>query len=300
MIFRDYYRILELDTNKVNLNQIKSAYRELAKKYHPDLNIGNKRAEERFKDINEAYRVLTDPSGKRKYDRMWVSRIGSRKRTNKIIEKETNKEQEDTIFSEFFNMFFGSMKEAEPVNKKIPTKGENIETEINIKIEDGFYGTEKKLSLKDLEGKAKVLSVKIPSGIRNGEKIRLLGQGKEGKNGGKNGDMLIKINILDSVKYRLEGCNILQSLYITPWEAALGTRVDITGINEEITIYIPAGIQSGEKIRIAQKGYHMGDGTRGDMVIEMKIAVQKKLSEEEKKLYEEMQKISDYNPRIGR
>ena len=154
MIFRDYYRILELNTNKVSLNQIKSAYRELAKKYHPDLNIGNKKAEERFKDISEAYRVLTDSSSKRKYDRMWIARIGSKKRNNKPIKKE-EKEGEETIFSEFFNMFFGGQKQILKNKENIAIKGENIETNINISIEDGFYGIEKKISVKDIERKTK-------------------------------------------------------------------------------------------------------------------------------------------------
>ena len=254
MIFRDYYRILELDTNKVSINQIKAAYRELAKRYHPDLNVGNSKAEERFKDVNEAYRVLTDPSGKRKYDRMWVSRIGSKKKGKGTAPKK-EEPQDDTIFSEFFNMFFGNLKDGEMSKeaKKAPIKGDNIETEINITIEEGFYGIEKKISLKDATGKTRVLSIKIPEGIRAGEKIRLIGQGKAGTNGGKNGDMFIKINILDNIKYRLEGCNIVQDLYITPWEAALGDRINIVGIDEEVPVYIPAGVRSGEKLRLARK-----------------------------------------------
>ena len=155
MIFKDYYKILGLETNKVNAEEIKSAIGEQAKKYHPDVNVGNKKAEERFKDINEAYRVLSDSASKKKYDRMWIARIGGKKRTNRIPEKKTSHE-EDTIFSEFFHMFFGNMKETQEEkivkqNKKNPIKGENIETEINISIEEGFYGMEKRISLKTPE-----------------------------------------------------------------------------------------------------------------------------------------------------
>ena len=107
MIFRDYYRILELDTSKVSLEEIKVAYRNLAKKYHPDINVGNKRAEERFKDINEAYRVLSNSSSKKKYDRMWNSKVGSKKRLQ--IEEKEYKRNKDSVFSDFFNMFFGNM-----------------------------------------------------------------------------------------------------------------------------------------------------------------------------------------------
>lgn len=247
MIFRDYYRILELDTNKVSQNQIKVAYRELAKKYHPDVNIGNKKAEERFKDINEAYRVLTDTKGKKRYDRMWVARIGSRKKMVATSQKEAKeqKEQDDTIFSEFFNMFFGTSKDgnADIQSKKPAKKGENIDTEINISLEEGFYGLNKKIVLKAVDGNSKAFSIKIPAGIRNGEKIRLIGQGKEGLNGGKNGDLFIKINIIDNLKLKLEGYDLKQDLLLTPWEAALGDRITVQGIDEEITIYVPAGIR---------------------------------------------------------
>ena len=129
------------------------------------------------------------------------------------------------------------------------------------------------------------------------EKIRLIGQGKEGQNGGKNGDLFIKINIKDNEKFKLNGCNLITNLYLTPWEAALGTRVKIASIDDEVSIYIPEGMQSGEKIRIPQKGYKDGKGGRGDLVAEVKILVPKKLNEEEKKLFEKMSEISKFNPR---
>lgn len=186
MIFKDYYRILELQTNRVTLNEIKGAYRELAKKYHPDVNIENKVAEERFKDISEAYRVLSDATAKRKYDRMWNNYIGNKKRK----EFEESRRSSDSVFSDFFNMFFGNMKdeqeEKKTKNKKPAIKGENIETEIKVSIEDAYYGLSKKISLRTVNGNMKTFSVKVPSGIRNNEKIRLIAQGKEGQNGGKN------------------------------------------------------------------------------------------------------------------
>lgn len=152
MIFKDYYRILELNNNKVSLNQIRENYRELAKKYHPDVNIGNPRAEERFKDINEAYRVLSDTASKRKYDRMWNNHIGKKKNY------EESKRTQGSIRSDFFQMFFGNLRDEEQeekpkAKKKIPVKGENIETEINVTIEEAFKGLEKKLSLRTVNRK---------------------------------------------------------------------------------------------------------------------------------------------------
>lgn len=297
MIFKDYYRILELNTNKVSINEIKVAYRELAKKYHPDVNIGNARAEERFKDINEAYRVLSDNNSKRKYDRMWNNQIGKKKNF------EESKRSEGSLVSDFFTMFFGKEKETEETNKtvgktkKVPAKGENIETEINLTIEEAYFGLEKKISLRTLNGKMKTFSIKVPEGIRNGEKVRLIGQGKEGKNGGKSGDLFIKIHIEDSDKFRLNGYDLITNLYLTPWEAALGTRVSITGIEENVSLFVPPGIQSGERVKMANKGYKDGKGSRGDLITEIKIMVPKKLTEQEKELFEKLSEVSSFEPR---
>ena len=143
----------------------------------------------------------------------------------------------------------------------------------------------------------KTFSVKIPAGIRNDEKIRLIGQGKNGENGGKNGDLLIKINIEKDNKFRLEGCNIYTSLNLTPWEAALGERIAIEGIDSTETVYIQKGIQSGDKIKIQGKGYKDGKGGRGDLVAEVKIMVPKNLTEEETRIYQKLKEVSTFNPR---
>lgn len=296
MIFKDYYKILGLDTNKVTAEEIKVAYREQAKKYHPDVNIGNSHAEERFKDINEAYKVLSDTNSKRKYDRMWNSNIGRKKAKNDEATRETG-----SVFSDFFNLFFGAnanrLEQDKEKENKIPVKGENIETQINISIEEGFYGAEKKISLRTTNGKMKTFSIKIPKGIRNHERIRLLGQGKKGKNGAKNGDLLIHINIQDSKLYKLEGYDIHTNLFLTPWEAALGTRVSIQAIDEEISVIVPQGIASGETFKIPQKGYLNGQGGRGDLIAEVKIMVPKKMTNQEKELFIKLNDISNFDPR---
>ena len=143
----------------------------------------------------------------------------------------------------------------------------------------------------------KTFTVAIPAGIRNGEKIRLIGQGKPGENGGKNGDLLIKINIENNNKFKLEGYDLYTNLFLTPWEAALGTRVKINSIDDETQVYIPQGIQSGEIVKIQSKGYKNGQGGRGDLIVEVRIMVPKQLTDEEKKLFEELGKISKFNPR---
>lgn len=287
MKYKDYYKLLGLETSRVSIDEIKTAYRSSAKKYHPDLNVGDSLAEERIKDINEAYRVLSVPSSKRKYDRIWNSK-NNVKNYQKIKGKN------------IFSMFLGDVEKVDSENvknKKNPIKGENIETEIKVNLEDAFYGLEKKISLRTIEGKMKTFSVKIPEGIRNGEKIRLIGQGKKGINGGKNGDLLIKIDIEDNKVFKLFGCDLCTDLKLTPWEAALGTRVDIKTIDGETKVYIPQGIQSGEKIKIPSKGYKDGKGGRGDLVAEVKIMVPKKLELDEKEMFEKLKEMSRFNPR---
>ena len=192
MIFKDYYKILGINNSKASAEEIKQAYREQAKKYHPDINTTSTSAEERFKDINEAYKVLSNYTSRKKYDRMWNTHIGKKQKTT----YEESKRNSGSIFSDFFNMFFGEKIENEPEqekdskkNKKVAIKGENIETEINVSILEAFYGQEKKISLRTLNGKMKTFTIKIPAGIRNYEKIRLMGQGKPGENGGRAGDL---------------------------------------------------------------------------------------------------------------
>jgi len=293
MRFKDYYKILGLEDSKVTTEQIKNAYRKQAKKYHPDVNVGNKVAEERIKDINEAYRVLSSPATKRKYDRTWNYNIGSKL-------KKAKQKTSGQVAGEFFGMFFGNseIKEELAQSKIPPVKGDNIETEINISIEDGFYGVEKKIALKDLEGKDKVITVKVPEGIQNGEKIRLIGQGKEGQHGGKNGDLYIKINIEDGKKYKLHGADLYTTIPISPWEAALGTKAKVNSIDDTKTqVYIPNGIQSGETIEIPQKGYKNPNGERGNLIAQVKIVVPEKLTKEEKDMFKRLKEISKFNPR---
>ncbi len=289
MAYKNYYKILNLETSHVSIEEIKVAYRQAAKKYHPDLNVGDKLAEEKIKDINEAYRTLSVPASKRKYDRIWNSRFG---RSEKAFSGKGEK-------ASIINMFIGNTQseEGKPNIAKEIVKGENIETEIGISIQEAFYGKEKMISLKTMEGKIKNIVVAIPQGIKNGEKIRLIGQGKPGENGGKSGDLLIKINIEDSKPFKLKGNDLYTDLLLTPWEAALGARTNVNSIDEETKIYIPQGIQSGERIKIPGKGYKDGNGMRGDLIAEIKVVVPKKLTEQERKMFEKLNEISKFNPR---
>ena len=297
MVFKDYYTILELKTNKVSSEQIKNAYRLAVKKNHPDLNIKDGLAEEKIKDINEAYKVLSDDRQKRKYDRIWIKNSENAKQKKYKNERE----QFDTKGGSFFSIFFGSSNNKDDENNvkttKNPIKGENVETSVDVEIEEVFYGLDKKISLRTSDGKMKVYTISIPAGIRNGEKIRLLGQGKAGKNGGKNGDLFIKVNIKNNDKFEINGNDLYTNLYLSPWEAALGSEVIVYSIDEGITVSVPEGIETGEIIRIEGKGYKDGKGGRGDLIAKINIMIPKNITKEEKNLFKKLSTISDYNPR---
>ena len=295
MVFKDYYKILGLENIKSTQEEIKMAYREQAKKYHPDTNSESKFSEERFKDINEAYKVLSNPTSRRKYDRTWNSNIGRKQKLNE------NKREEGSVLSNFLNMFFGEKierKEEKPKQKtKVAVKGENIETEVDVSIDEAFYGQDKKISLRTQNGKMKTFTIKIPAGIRNGEKIRLIGQGKKGENGGKNGDLLIRINIKNDKKFSLKGIDLYTDLQITPWEAVLGTKISLEAIGETLFLHVPKGVESGEKIKVSNKGYKDGKGGRGELIAEVKIMIPKKPTETEIEYFKKLNEVSKFNPR---
>lgn len=289
MVFKDYYKILGLTTNRVTMPEIKAAYKEQAKKYHPDLNGGNRKYEERFKDINESYKVLSDPIQKRKYDRIWYTNVGRKNKTSRKAPK--------TFKEAFVNIFFGNIEENKKTKVVKNAKGDNISTALDITVEEAFLGVTKTLGFKTVSGKMKCYKIQIPAGIKNKENVRLVGQGKKSKTGGKNGDLLIKINIANSEKYKLVGNDIHSSLLLTPSEAALGKKIKFNTIDGEVNVVVPKGTQSGEMIVIENKGYKPVNGTRGNLILETKIVIPKELSEEQALYLQNMEKVINYNPR---
>ena len=300
MKYKNYYKILGLSNDKATDEDIKNSYRKLAKLYHPDINPGDTVAAEKFKDINEAYQILGSEESKKKYDRVHFAYKLKDGLNFSNIKDTFNGEKG---FNEFLEMFVGKNEKNvvtnldKKQNKNIPIPGEDIESEIEATLEEVFNGEEKKIAFKTTDGKMKTITVKIPQGIRNGGKIRIADQGKPGKNGGAQGDLYIKVNILKHEKYKLDGANLLMDLPLTPWEAALGCNIEIESIDSKVLIAVPAGIQSGEKLRIASHGYYDGYGLRGDLLAEVKIVVPKTLTKEETQLYTNLKNISCFSPR---
>lgn len=290
MSFKDYYNILGLSSNKVTIDEIKLAYREQAKKYHPDMHVGDNSSEEKFKEINEAYKILSDPKSRKRYDRNWFIYTERKKRLQNK-DREVKKSFKEKIIDILFGMTTSKAQTAK--KSKEPINGENIETEVEVSVLEAFNGTSKKLKLLAVDGKAKTFNLNIPAGIQNGDKIRFVGQGKPGKNNGDRGDLLVKVKITDTKDFKLVGADIYKEISITTWQAALGTKLNIEAIDGEITLVIPKGTESGERFTIKGKGYKFGRGNRGNFYIITKIVVPKKLTEKQLKVYNELKEIDE-------
>ncbi len=301
MKYKNYYKILGLSSVKATDDEVKSAYRHLAKLYHPDLNQGNDAVAEKFKDVNEAYQILGNPISRKKYDRVHFAYKFKDGLSGSDVKSKLNV---SNGAQDFMSLFFGAKKEPKIVtnidkyyteNKQV--QGDNLESEIDISLEEAFYGGERKIAYKMSNNKLKTVVVKIPRGLHSGEIIRLAGQGKPGKNGGKDGDMLIRINVLPHKFLKLDGLDFYADLPITPWEAALGCELSVNGLDSNIYLNIPAGTVTGDKFRIPNGGYLNGNGDRGDLIFTAKIMIPKKLTEKEKELFIKIKEISAFNPR---
>ncbi len=301
---KDYYKLLGVN-RKSTQEEIKSNFRKLAKKYHPDANVDNKEAEEMFKDLNEAYNILMDKEKKKKYDRQ-VSRYGygnididgsgnSSKTGNNVMSEIMNtilgisKDTKDKVIAAAGNMKDDIKDKIE--QQKEPKKGENIETTLYVTIEEGFFGAEKKISFKTVRGGIKNYSVNVPMGIRDGEKIRLSGLGKPGKNGGKNGDLIILVKLRPHKMLRLEGADIQMKLEISPVQAIIGDTFQLKIFGEKVLVKIPKNTKTGDKLEILAKGYIVNQNTRGNLIIDIEIKMPENITEREEKLYEQLLKV---------
>lgn len=317
MEYKDYYKILGVEKSS-SQDEIKKAYRKLAKKYHPDLNPNNDKAQEKFKEINEAYEVLGDEEKKKKYDTFGSgynftngqnfdpSQYGFDNFGNGYSYT-YNTSGNGGGFSDFFNMFFGgggkqgfnindlfggkTSSRANGRRQKYDAPRQSYESELNITLEEAYKGVTREITL-NFGGETKKMSVKVPKGILPGKKLKV-----NGEKWGVNGDVLFKINIIEQEKTILDGLDIITKVDLLPWEAALGIKVVVDTMSGKIKIDIPKGIKGGNKIRIPKKGYIDMKDNIGDFFVEINIVNPPELTKEEEKLYEKLMKISKYNPR---
>lgn len=310
MEFKDYYTILGVSRD-ASQDDIKRAYRRLARKYHPDVS-SEPDAEIRFKEIGEAYEVLKDPEKRAAYDNLSTRgyRPGEEFRPppgwDAGFEFSGGGFTGGTDFSEFFESLFGARSPFAGAGGRrggFARRGDDHHARVQISLEDAYHGAERTLSLQvpttDDRGRVvtreHTLRVKIPAGIREGQRIRLPGQGGPGSGDGEKGDLYLEVVFEPHPLYRVEERDIYVNLPIAPWEAALGARVAVPTLGGKVDMKIPAGAQSGQKLRLKSRGL---PGPRpGDQYVVLQIHTPKAGSDEHKRLYEELARAMPFNPR---
>ncbi|MBD2388306.1 DnaJ C-terminal domain-containing protein [Cylindrospermum sp. FACHB-282] len=321
--FKDYYEILAVGKNATP-EEIKKAYRKQARKYHPDLNPNDKKAEARFKEINEANEVLSDPEKRQKYDQFgqyWqqaaagappprgagtegvdfsqygnfddfieellgrVSRGGSptgqRRYTYRTMTKPGG-------FGEYID--FGDRED--PFSRFSNIAGQDTEAAIALTFSEAFHGTRKQLQID-----GETITVRIPPGAKPGSRIRVKGKGQISPYNQQRGDLYLTIEVLPHGFFRFEGDNLACEVPISPEEAVLGLQIDLPTPDNNVTMRIPSGVDSGQLLRLRGKGWRNSQGNRTDLIVRLKIVTPKDLSSQERECYEKLRQASNFNPR---
>lgn len=296
MEFKDYYEILGVKPEASDA-EIKTAYRKLARKYHPDRNK-DAGAEDTFKSINEANEALKDPEKRRAYDQL---RAGGYRPGEQFRPPPGYGQGFDFgdgggsgDFSDFFESLFG--RGARGAGQQQARRGRDIQAKIDTDLQTAFSGGKTRVALNGSAGGDRVLEVKIPAGIQPGQVIRLGGQGHPGQGGGPAGDLLLEIGIKEDARFRLDGRNVTHTLPIAPWEAAEGATVPVPTLGGSVDLRIPAGSQSGRKLRL--KGRGLPGAHPGDQIVVLEIRVPEAVNVEQVaavKAYREA--FPDFDPR---
>jgi curved DNA-binding protein len=303
MKYINYYELLSVN-RRSSKEQIKLSYRRLAKKYHPDTNKSIE-AETLFKNINEAYDTLTNEEKRKKYDRQ-VSKLGfgytegESSLSNVKYEFKSGVNVINDIFTTILGFRkeeaqnFGDINNGPKEDKKVkqkPTKGSDIISHLEVSLEEGFFGVEKKIVIKSHKAGMKTFSVNVPIGIKNGDKIRLAALGNSGKNGGKNGDLIIHVKLIEHNEFKLDGIDIVKNIYLTPAKAVVGGKYKVILFDEKIFVSLPKHLKRNELVTVSKKGYISEEGTRGDLLLKINIEMPTSISDREEKLYEQILKL---------
>ena len=296
MATTDYYKALGVDKN-ASPEEIKKAFRKLAVKYHPDRNPNDKAAEDKFKDINEAYAVLSDPKKKEEYDTYGSSGFHKQYSQEDIFRgfdfsnayKDMGAGGSEDIFSRLFGGGFGRGG-ARGGFRGGPQRGGDLEMEVEIGFRDAAQGAEKQIAFRR-SGQREELKIKIPAGVDNGSKIRITGKGGQGEGGGLDGDLFLIMRVLPDQLFTREGGDLFVDRTIPFSSACLGTSLDVPTLESDKRIKVPAGIQPGTKIRLKGCGIKpLSSNTKGDLYVKVAVHVPETLNAEQKKLVEELAK----------
>jgi curved DNA-binding protein len=305
MEYRDYYKILGVE-RAATADQVKTAYRRLARKFHPDVSK-EKNAEERFKEVQEAYEVLKDPEKRAAYDQLgadWKSGEQFRPPPDwgSGFERGGGEGYSQADFSDFFSSLFGGDTGFSP-GAGAPAAGSDHHARVDIDLEEAYRGTTRTLELRRPEVKPDgtvalvnhTVRVTIPAGVTEGQLIRLAGQGAPGPGGGQSGDLYLEAHILPHQLYQLDGRDVTLSFPVAPWEAALGASVNVPTLGGAVAMQVPPNSQTGQKLRLRGRGL---PGTpAGDQYVQLKVVLPPAATPEAKAIYEQMREKLSFDPR---
>src|SRR5437868_2695895 len=310
--FRDYYETLGVSKTATE-DEIRSAFRKLARKYHPDVAKDKKAAEEKFKQINEAYEVLSDPEKRKKYDQLganwnqpggfqpppeWGQPPGGRYYQSGGdggggVEFEFG----GTGFSDFFEAFFGGGRGRSAFGgfggrEATAERGADVEADILVTLEEALNGSTRTVSLRRAgSNKVEKYQVKIPRGVHEGQRIRLAGQGEAGARGGKSGDLFLRVRLAKHPDFSVEGSDLIHEVKIAPWQAVLGGELKLPTLEGSVKLKIPAGTQGGQRFRLRERGLASASGARGDLYVVTQIQIPKKLTEREREIWRDRKSV---------
>jgi curved DNA-binding protein len=298
--FKDYYEVLGVPRD-ASADEIRRAYRKLARQYHPDINHESD-AEERFKEVGEAYEVLNDPEKRERYDRLGDPRSAGAAGPDMAdfedvfgragFGPDVRVEFGEGGFSDFFESLFG---QGAGTADGGPLRGRDREAVLDLSLEEALEGGRRRLALDSDES----FEVNIPAAVREGQRIRIAGKGAAGRGGGPPGDLYLLVHLRPHRRFRREGDDLQVDLRVTPWEAALGATVPVPTLSGTAQVKVPPGSSSGRRLRLRGRGLPTRDGGRGNLYATVEVAVPKDLSDEQRDLFEKLAATSDFDPRAG-
>ncbi len=297
MKYKDYYAALGVPRD-ADLDQIKKAYRKLARKHHPDMSKAPE-AEAQFKEAAEAYATLKDPEKRAVYDEMGRHPAGEEFAPPPQWQYESSNQgsgMDDLDLADFLAALGRGQGRA--ARSRATMSGRDFETSVRVSLEDAHRGTTVNLSLKDGDGE-RTLQVTIPAGVTDGQKLRLRGKGGKGMGGGADGDIYLHIALASHPVFRADHHDLYFDLSLTPWEAALGAEIEVATLDQPVLLTVPPLTRSGRKLRLRGRGMSNGKEGRGDLYAVVHIDMPTTLSPKERELYQELARASSFSPRAA-